>query len=224
MRGLRFAALGFALAAAAPAAAQELADVLGERDAFWLGAAPLPDEEDDDGLDQRGLLSLGLRGSFGREAQQRSVEWGPTLSLEIGSSEATARNRFKYELEYSYNDALTKLVEDEAAQTLRVRTHELRYAKVSLLRVAGFDVGKRFGMVPYLAGGVQYVDSRGDLGEEGRTVDFYWAPTMGAGLEMLISRRTTLALDYEQNFEGERRRISRFSFELKLRVFGEEDE
>ncbi|MFA6028668.1 MAG: autotransporter outer membrane beta-barrel domain-containing protein [Elusimicrobiota bacterium] len=178
-------------------------------------------------------LEVGLRGSVGREANSRDYDWGPTLSLGLFSSGPDARNRFCYELEYSYNDAFSELRGDAYTQQTRVKTSELKYAKVSLLKLAGRDLRERFHFTPYLTGGVQYVDSREETREEDedgelalteRRRESYWAPTLGAGVEFALGSRTTLALDYDRNFESGNRRMHRLNLELKVRLFGDDEE
>jgi hypothetical protein len=58
--------------------------------------------------------------------------------------------------------------------TPRVRAAELRLGKVSLLQVNGFDLKEKLHFAPYVAGGVQYVDSRSTSGSE-VDYDHYWA-------------------------------------------------
>lgn len=164
-------------------------------------------------------VSVGLKGSAGQETSERSVDWGPTLSVEILTSDKAERSRFKYEVEYAYDDATSKLSAAGVDQQSRVRTHELKYAKLSLLSLFGRDLRERLRFVPYASGGVQYVDSRGSADGE-RAVDFYWAPTWGAGIEFALSRKTTLAIDYDANTLGGKRRVANLTLELKLAVFG----
>lgn len=178
-------------------------------------------------------FSIGLRGSAGREANGRDHDWGPTLGLDLLSSPESARHRFGYELEFSYNDAHWKLIGADSTQKTRVQSMELKYAKLSLLKLAGVDLDKRFRLVPYVSGGVQYVDSREETitpadPEEDEpestesSRDRYWAPTFGAGVRFSLTRRTSLALDYVQNTMSGNRRIARLSFELSVSLFGEE--
>lgn len=197
-----------------------------------LGLAFLaaPAAAEDEGASVLDSLEVGLRGSVGREANWNDYDWGPTLSLGLVSSRKEAPSRFSYELELSYNDSFSKLSGEAYTSETRVRAAEFKYAKLSFLKLAGLDLRERLRFTPYLSGGVQYVDSREETREpddEGvyETTelrrDFYWAPTAGAGIEFALAPRTTLALDYDQNFEGGNRRFRRFSFELKVRLFGE---
>jgi opacity protein-like surface antigen len=192
-----------------------------------------PDEmeaaADEDDAKGEHKLEIGLRGSRGREANTRDYEWGPTLSYEIMASRKEKSSRFKYELEASYNDAASASRSGDTSQSTRVRTAEFRYAKVSMLELAGFDLKKRLGVVPYVAGGVQHVDSRedstsfdADLGQLASTTsrDRYWSPTFGFGAEVSLNKKVTLALDYNQNVANGDRRVARLSFELKFAVFG----
>jgi opacity protein-like surface antigen len=196
--------------------------------ALALPASAQQDEAEDDSAGEH-KLEVGLRGSRGREANTRDYEWGPTLSYEIMASRKEKSSRFKYELEASYNDAASASRSGDTSQSTRVRTAEFRYAKISMLELAGFDLKKRLGVVPYLAGGVQHVDSREvstsfdeDLGQIVSTTarDRYWSPTFGCGLEVSVNKKVTLSLDYNQNVANGDRRVSRLSFELKFAVFG----
>jgi opacity protein-like surface antigen len=186
------------------------------------------DEEEDDGAGAR-AMSIGLRGSKGREANTRDFDWGPTLSLEIMQSRKERSSRFKYELELSYNDAMTASRSGDTSQSTRVRTAEFRYAKISMLELFGFDLRNRTGIVPYAAGGIQHVDSREDstafdedLGEFASTTsrNRYWSPSFGVGAEVSLNTKVTLALDYNQNIASGDRRVERLSLELKVAVFG----
>jgi opacity protein-like surface antigen len=174
-------------------------------------------------------LEIGLRGSKGREANVHDFDWGPTVSYELMTSHKEHSSRFKYNLELSYNDASTRFSGGGSNQDTRVRAAEFRYAKISLLELLGFDLKKKIGIVPYVAGGIQRVDSREDTstydpatGEfVAETIrDQYWSPTFGIGAEVALNRRLTLALDYDQNVEGGSRKVSRLNLELKFSVFG----
>jgi opacity protein-like surface antigen len=165
-------------------------------------------------------VKLGLKGSSSQETSEHSFEWGPTITAELFSSTKTARSRFKYETEFSYDDALSRISSDGEAQSTRVRASELRFAKVSLLQVSGYDLKERLRLVPYVAGGVQYVDSRSTSGSD-VTKDNYWAATWGVGVEFSLNKRTTLGLDYDANTLGGDRRISHLSLELKVAVLGD---
>lgn len=185
---------------------------------------------DDEADEEEGqTLEIGLRGSKGREANTSDFDWGPTVSYGIMTTREGRRSRFKYELELSYNDAMTDFQSALSSQATRVRTAEFRYVKLHLLKLLGFDFKKRISIVPYVAGGIQYADSRQDSRafDEG-TGEFvsesqrerYWSPTIGAGAEIALNKRMTLALDYDQNTEGGDRRVTRLTLELKLAVFG----
>jgi opacity protein-like surface antigen len=186
------------------------------------------EEEEDDGKGEH-KLELGLRGSRGREANARDYEWGPTLSYEIMASRKERSSRFKYELEFNYNDAASSSRSGDTSQSTRVRTAEFRYAKVSMLELAGFDLKKKLGVVPFVTGGIQYADSREDSTspDEGTggivsttARDRFWSPTFGLGAEVSVNKKVTLALDYNQNVANGDRRVSRLSLELKFAVFG----
>jgi opacity protein-like surface antigen len=193
-----------------------------------MNAADVETEEADE--EEGGqTLEIGLRGSKGREANTRDFDWGPTVSYGILTSPEKRRSRIKYELEISYNDAMTDFQSPLSSQATRVRTAEFRYAKLHLLRLLGFDFKKRIAIVPYVAGGIQYADSR----QDSRTFDEdtgahvsesvrsrYWSPTIGAGAEIALNKKMSLALDYDQNTEGGDRRVTRLTLELKYAVFG----
>ncbi|MFI5346571.1 MAG: outer membrane protein [Elusimicrobiota bacterium] len=167
-------------------------------------------------------VEVGLKGNTGQDAGERSFDWGPTLSVGILTSDKGDRDRFKYEMEYSYDDAYSKLSAAGTEQQSRVRTHELKYAKISLLGVRGYDLKERLRFVPFVSGGVQYVDSRGNADGE-RVEDFYWAPTWGAGVDITLSKKTTLGLAYDANTLGGSRRVASFSLELKIAVLGDDE-
>lgn len=78
----------------------------------------------------------------------------PPITAEIHSSSKTASNRFKYEMGYNYDDSLSKISSNGSSQSTRARTSELRYGKLSLLQVHGYDLKERLHFVPYVAGGV----------------------------------------------------------------------
>lgn len=188
------------------------------------------DEEEGDEEPPK-TLEVGFRGSMGREANTRDFDWGPTLSYAILTSPEHHVTRFKYELEASYNDASTEFKGSDSNESTRVRSAEFRYAKISLLELFNFDLRKRIGIVPYVAGGIQYVNSRQDSTSYDEDVEAivttsirqrYWSATVGIGGEVALNKKVSLAIDYDQNSEGGDRRVSRLSFELKVAVFGGE--
>jgi opacity protein-like surface antigen len=193
-----------------------------------MNAADVESETDDE--EEGGqTLEIGLRGSKGREANTSDFDWGPTVSYGIMTSREGRRSRFKYELELSYNDAMTDFQSALSSQATRVRTAEFRYAKIHLLKLLGFDFKKRISIVPYVAGGIQYADTRQDsrtfdedteefVSESARSR--YWSPTIGAGAEIALNKKISLALDYDQNTEGGDRRVTRLTLELKFALFG----
>ncbi len=177
-------------------------------------------------------LEVGLKGSKGREAGTSDFDWGPTISYGLLTSPEHHAIRIKYELEASYNDAITDTQNTLASQSTRVRSFEFRYAKVHLLELFGFDFKKRILIVPYASGGIQHVDSRQDSRNFDEATDAffseskrerYWSPTFGFGAEIALNKKVSLALDYDQNAESGERRVSRLSFELKYAVFGADD-
>jgi opacity protein-like surface antigen len=167
-------------------------------------------------------VSIGLKGNSGQDTGEKSFDWGPALSVAILTSAKGDRERFKYEMEYSYDDAYSKLSAPDAVQQARIRTHELKFAKVSLLGFRGWDLKEKLRFVPFVSGGVQYVDSRGNADGQ-RTEDFYWAPTWGAGVDFTLAKKTTLGLVYDTNTLGGSRRVSSVSFELKIAVLGDDE-
>lgn len=180
-------------------------------------------------------LDIGLQGSMGREANWRDHDWGPTLSLGLLTSEESSHNRFSYELEYGYNDASSKLIGEDSTQKTRVRSHELKYGKISFLKLGGYDLQKRLRLTPYVAGGVQYVDSKEETytpADEEEEVEestelhrsYYWSPTWSAGVEFYLNRRTTFSMSYEQNMKGGDRRMARLSLGLNVSLFGASEE
>ena len=168
-------------------------------------------------------VGVGFKGSTGREAAERSYEWGPTLSAELLASAKDARTRLKYEIELNYDDSFSKLESGGTTQSSRVRTTEFKYGKLSLLQAFGYDLKEKLRFVPYVSGGYQYVDSRTDTDGE-LAHDFYWAPTYGAGIEFSLTKRTTLALDYDANTLRGDRRIAHLSLELKVAILGDPEE
>jgi opacity protein-like surface antigen len=172
-------------------------------------------------------LEVGLRGSRGREASTSDFDWGPTVSYALVTSRSWKRNRFRYELEATYNDAMTDFQTRTSSLATRVRAAEFRYAKVHLLKLLGFDLRRRLGFVPYASGGIQYVDQRQDSRDfdedslayfSTSTRQRYWSPTFGFGAEVPLNKRVTLALDYGQNSEEGDRKVARLSLELKVAV------
>lgn len=176
------------------------------------------DQNEQEEEQEENSFEVGLRGNLSREANESGYEWGPTVSLELFPAEARGANRFRYSMELSFNDSLTRLSDEDGDRSTRVQTAELRYAKVHAVEVLGFDIGKRLGVIPYVAGGVQHVDSRETSPDES-TRQNYWSPTWATGLEVALNKKLTLALDYERNGESGNRRVSRFSVELKLNLF-----
>jgi opacity protein-like surface antigen len=168
-------------------------------------------------------VSLGVKGSESQDTSERTLEWGPTITGEIYTSTKTARTRFKYEMEFSYDNSLSRLSSDGERQSTRVSASELRVGKVSLLQVARYDLKERLRFVPYVAGGLQYVDSRSTSGSDVEH-DAYWAATWGAGIEFSLGKRTALALDYDANTLGGDRRVAHLSLELKVAVLGDPDD
>jgi opacity protein-like surface antigen len=168
-------------------------------------------------------VSIGLKGSSAQETSEKSYDWGPTVSAEIVTSDKASRNRLKYEIEYDYDDSFSRLNAGGTEQSARVRTSEFKYGKLSVLQLFGYDLKEKMRFVPYVSGGVQYVDSRADTDGESRN-DFYWAPTWGVGVEFSLGKKTTLALDYDANTLHGDRRIAHLSMELKFAVMGDPDE
>lgn len=206
-----------------PTAAPAIADADEEEEDQADEAA---DADDSEGANR---LEIGLRGSKGREANTRDFDWGPTLSYELMASRQERSSRFKYEMELSYNDAMTASRSGSASQSTRVRTAEFRYAKISMLELMGFDLRKRIGIVPFVTGGVQHVDSLEDSiaydEDAGALVStsaraHYWSPTFGCGAEVALNKKVSLALDYNRNIAAGDRRVERLSLELKFAVFG----
>lgn len=134
-----------------------------------------------------------------------------------------------YGLEASYNDAETKLRTAESSSRTRTRFVDLRYAKVSFLKLFGFEI-PTLGFTPYVAAGAQYADQRSediqkdppDPDEVTGTRDYYWSTTWGFGAEVPIGTRATLVVDVDQNTRGGLRYNRRLSVELKFRVLGEQ--
>ena len=192
---------------------------------------PAQDEEEEEEPGEESSLFLGVSGSLGRESNVKDYDWGPTLSLDLVSSDEEASTRLRYGLEASYNDASTRVTGSEGPQATRVKTFNFRYARVSLLELAGFDLQERLGLVPFVAGGVQHVDSRttetveNDDGvrSDSTTRDSYWSPSWGVGAEIRLNSRLNMVLDYSFNAQHYVRRVERLSLEMKVRVFGAEE-
>ena len=184
-------------------------------------AAAHADDKDDD-PPEKNALSLGFKGSWETDTGTRSFDWGPTLDLDLYSSPKRSLDRWKYGLEAGYDDESSRIASGGSPDHSRVRTAELRYAKLSLLRLRGYDLRERLHLVPYVSGGVQYVDSRED-GQDGRVNRFFWAPTWGFGFEFELNKKLSLGFDFDRNTEGGDRRVSRISIEAKVYVFGEDD-
>ncbi len=199
-------------ATAAPARAAE-SEVEASSSSFRLGGETFTFE----------AVKVGLKANTSREANARGYEWGPTLGVGVVASDASGSDKLRYELEYAYGDESSKLTSPGVSEESRVRTSEVKFAKLSLLKVHGYDLKERLRFVPYAAAGMQYADSRSTDNEE-TTTDHFWSPTWGAGIEFALGRKTTLSLDYEQNTEGGGRHISRLSLELKFDVVGSSDE
>ena len=178
------------------------------------------EKEKDVDEEESNSLEVGVKGNLATEGNESGYDWGPTLNLTLVSSPKVAASRFKYGLEADYNDSYTKLKDEEGAHANRVRTFELRYAKVHALQLFGFDLKKRLGFVPYASAGVQYGDNIQELEGE-RTRQTYWSPTLGAGVEIALNKKVTLAVDYDRNLENGATRVSRLALELKLSLFGD---
>ena len=169
-------------------------------------------------------MSAGLKGNWTRESNWRGWDLGPVMSAgALVQPAGGARWKWRYEAELSYDDDLSKLSSESTQQSTRVQTLELKYAKVSALKLAGADLKERLHFVPYLYTGVQSVRSRSDTDGE-VAFDRYWSPTWGAGIEFSLSRKTRLSLDWEQNTEGGERRITRLYLELKFAFVGDPDD
>jgi hypothetical protein len=168
---------------------------------------------------EEGPLSIGFKYDNGRESNTTYSELGPTLLLTLITSREDAANRFKLETGLAYGDAWTKFDGENGEDNTRVRTVDLKYARISVLQLGGFDLKDKTGVVPFFSGGVQYVDSRGDFDGE-RFVDFYWAPTFGGGIDIALKKKLTLSLAYDQNTEKGDRLVRRLSVELRFDVFG----
>lgn len=168
-------------------------------------------------------MALGLKVDSGRETGERSFSWGPTIEADLVTTSTRAATRLKYGVQLGYSDERTKITTGEQTQHWRVHTTDLRLLKLTALRVGGYDLAEKLRLTPYVAGGVQYVDSRQDADDE-RVNQFYWSPILGVGAELALTKRTSLSLDWEQNTEGGERRIERFSLELKVAVLGADEE
>lgn len=188
---------------------------------------PAAAEEEEEGGH---TLELGLKGSRGREANTNDFDWGPTVSYAWLTSASWKDDRLRYELEATYNDAMTDFQTRTSSQANRVRALEFRYAKLHLLKFRGFDLRKRLGFTPFVTGGIQYVDSRQDSREYDEDLGEYvsssirerfWTPTFGFGAEVPLNKRMVLSLDYGQNCEAGDRKVARASLELKVAVLGD---
>ena len=191
---------------------------------------PAGDEEEEEAGEESSLF-LGVSGSLGREANVDDHDWGPTVSLDLVTTDEDSPTRLRYGLEASYNDASTRFRGSEGPQATRVKAFNFRYARVSLLKLAGFDLRERLGLVPFVAGGVQHVNSlyretvENDDGvrSDVTTTDNYWSPSWGVGAEIRLNSRLNLILDYSFNGQRYVRRVERLSLEMKVRVFGAEE-
>lgn len=208
-----------------------------------LPAAALAQDADDDdvavstsaaGADEEEegcgpTLELGVAGSMGREANVEDHDWGPKVSLDVACTPYHLPFAVGYGLQASYNDAETKLRTAESSSRTRTRFVDLRYAKVSFLKLFGFEIPK-LGFTPYVAAGAQYADQRSEdiqkdpPGPDELTItrDYYWSTTWGFGAEVPIGTRATLVVDVDQNTRGGLRYNRRLSVELKFRILGEE--
>lgn len=189
-----------------------------------------PDEQEESGGESS--FFLGVTGSQGREANVIDRSWGPTVSLDLVSTDEDLPTRVRYGLEGSYTDSTTRFIGPDGDQHARVRTLDFRYARFALLKLFGFDLENRLGFVPYAAGGVQHVDSTTDQTVEDaatgaranqRIDESFWSPTWGIGAEIKLNPRMNLVLDYNRNTKGGDKATSRFSLEMKIRVFGAEE-
>lgn len=215
------------LTASVPAFAQEADDDDGAVAVSTTAASAEDEDEDSYGP----TLELGIAGSMGREANVEDHDWGPKIGLDIASTPEELPFVVGYGLEASYNDAETKLRTAENSSRTRTRFTDIRYAKVSFLKLFGFDIPGKLGFTPYVATGVQYADQRSEEVVRGEppdpdevtvTRDYYWSSTWGFGGEVPIGSRATLVLDVDQNTRGGLRYNRRISLELKFRVLGEE--
>lgn len=219
-------ALFLSIAFAPPSSAAEPGD-----DEVSVSTAVAAEEADEEEEDFGPTLELGVAGSMGREANVEDHNWGPKLSLDIAGTPMELPFAVGYGLEASYNDAETKLRTAENSSLTRTRFVDIRYAKVSFLKLFGLDIPEKLGFTPYVATGAQYADQRSEevvRGEDGDpdevtvTRDYYWSSTWGFGAEVPIGSRATLVLDVDQNTRGGLRYNRRISLELKFRVLGEE--
>lgn len=190
--------------------------------------APAEEDEEEDPGSFSPSVELGVSGSMGREANSEDHNWGPKLSVDIACTPRHHPFVIGYGMEASYDDAETKLTTAENSSRTRTRFVDVRYAKVSFLKLFGFDV-TRLGFTPYVATGVQYADQRSeevvksppDPDEVTVSRDYYWSSTWGFGAEVPVGTRATLVLDVDQNTRGGLRYSRRLSVELKFRVFGD---
>lgn len=172
-------------------------------------------------------LELGLGGDLFLAAGQRSRDFKTELDAQWWESATPARTRLGLGGSLAYYHEDSRLAAAGFSQRTRVRTVELRPLKVSLKALAGFELEER-GVVPYVLGGAQHVDSleqsRGeDVDEEDRR-ERYWSALWGAGVGFTLSRRLGLDVEYERNAHGGRRRTERVSAALKLLVLGDPDD
>jgi hypothetical protein len=190
------------------------------------------EEEDDEEGGEESSLFIGVSGSQGREANVADRSWGPTVTLDLVSTDEDLPTRIRYGLEGSYNDATTRVLGPDADQKTRVRTLDLRYAKFSFLKLFGWDIKEKLGFTPYVAGGIQHVSSTSDQTVEDdatgarvnqRTDQDYWSPSWGVGAEIRLNSRLNFVLDFNRNTESGERASNRFTLELKARVFGAEE-
>lgn len=194
-------------------------------------AADAQEEEEEEGGEESSLY-IGVSGSQGREANVVDRTWGPTVTLDLVSTDEDLPTRIRYGLEASYSDSTTRFIGPDGDQHSRVRTLDLRYARFELLKLFGYDFKGRLGFTPFVAGGLQHVDSTTDQTIEDdvtgarrnqRTDESFWSPTWGVGAEIRLNSRLNFVLDYNRNTSGGERATNRFSLELKARVFGAEE-
>ncbi len=194
-------------------------------------AEPAEEEEDEEEEGEQSSLYLGVTGSTGREANIVDRSWGPIATLELVSTDEDAPTRLRYGLEASYNDASTRFVGPDGDQQGRVRTLDLRYARISILKLFGLDLQEKLGLVPFVAGGLQHVNSSLNQTVEDdntgarsnqRTDESFWSPSWGVGAEIRLTSRLNFVLDYNRNTESGEKATNRLSLAMKVRVFGAE--
>lgn len=163
-------------------------------------------------------VAVSLNGSSDRYGDSVSDELRAGLEVECASQLKLGRSALDWSLELYYDHSRSK----SDGSVTRANSVGLDLAKIMLSRWRGADL--EF-FKPYLLAGAELTWlSEPDEETGGDTVSRFLAPTVGAGVELKLSRRVSLNAEFRRNLAGGERRVSGATLGLSYALFGGEEE